>query len=118
MFRIEVWAFYSDHVCYATQRHSIANTGEKMKHLGKNHSFIKTIATTKSSIKSLKMNFFTHFSFIMFKTYLYIVFCQKLKIEKKYFLSHFGHYLISACREIRLVLVRWVTNQLGRAQKG
>jgi len=45
----------------------------------------------------------------MFKTYLYIIFCQKLKIGKNYFLSHFGHYLINACREIRLVLVRWVT---------
>src|SRR6218665_219600 len=45
----------------------------------------------------------------MFKTYLYIVFCQRLKIEKNYFLSHFGHYLISACREILLVLVRCVT---------
>src|SRR6218665_1403122 len=55
------------------------------------------------------MKFFHPFCFIMFKTYLYIVFCQKLKIGKNYLLSHFGHYLISACREIRLVLVRWVT---------
>src|SRR6218665_3276056 len=44
----------------------------------------------------------------MFKTYLYIVFCQKLKIGKNYFLSHFGHYLISACRDTP-GLVRWVT---------
>jgi len=29
------------------------------------------------------MKFFTHFSFIVFKTYLYIVFCEKLKIGKK-----------------------------------
>ena len=80
-----------------------------MTHLMKNHWFIKTIATTKSSIKSLKMKFFHPFCFIMFKTYLYIVFCQKLRIGKNYLLSHFGQYLISACREIRLVLVRWVT---------
>ena len=32
-----------------------------------------------------------------------------MKIEKKYFLSHFGHYLIRACCDICLVLVKWVT---------
>jgi len=41
----------------------------------------------------------------MLKTYLFIVFCQKMKIGKKYFLSHFGHYLISAFCDIQLISV-------------
>jgi len=34
------------------------------------------------------------------------------KLEKNYFLSHFGHNLISACCDICLVLVSWATNVL------
>lgn len=40
--------------------------------------------------------------------YLHIIFCQKLKIGKLTF-SHFGHFLISSCCGILMVLVRWVT---------
>ena len=109
----EVWAFYSYHVCYASHGQSIANTGRKLKHLRKNNWFIKTIATTKSTIKSFKMKFLTHFSFIVFKTYLCIVFCQKLQIEKITLITFWSHWNIWwQCRDIRLVLVRWVTFKL------
>ena len=87
-------------------RQSMANNGRKMKHLMQNNWFIRTTATTKSSIKSLRMKFFTNFSFI------YISFSvQKMKVVK-ILLSHFGHYLISTCWDIFLVLVRWVTYEL------
>ena len=80
-----------------------------MEHLRWNHSFIKIIASRKSSIKSLKW----HFSQILVSMclkYIYISFSvKKWKLEKNYFLSHFGHYLISACCFICLVLVICVT---------
>jgi len=41
----------------------------------------------------------------MLRTYSFIAFYQKMKILKKYFLSHFGHYLIIACCDIRLISV-------------
>jgi len=56
MFAMQTW-YQSEH------SQSIEKTGEKMKHLRKNHWFIKTIATTISSIKSLKMKFFHTFLF-------------------------------------------------------
>jgi len=40
--------------------------------------FIKTIST----IKSLKMTYFTKSSFTVPRTYSFIVFCQKIKIGK------------------------------------
>ena len=42
--------------------------------------------------------------------YIYISFSdKKMEIGRNYFLSHFGHYVISACCYIFLVLVRLVT---------
>ena len=40
------------------------------------------------------MKFFTNSTFNVFKTYLYTIFCQNMKIGENYFLSDFGLYLI------------------------
>src|SRR6218665_1731331 len=53
------------------------------------------------------MKFFTNSSFNMFKTYLCIIFCQKLKIGENHFLSHLGHYLISACCDIYSFIIHY-----------
>ena len=42
-------------------------------------------------------------SVLVFKIYSYTVFCEKRENGKNCFLSHFAHYLISACCDIRLV---------------
>jgi len=78
---------------------------------------MKTIATTKLSVKPLKGKFFSQILVLMCLKHIYKSFSVNIGSLKNYFLLHFGHYLVRACCNIHLVLVWWVTYMWHRGSK-
>jgi|SRR6218665_1285114 len=97
---MEVWAFHSHHVCYASILQSMANDGGKIKTfkvkslINKNNIYYKII------YKIIKNETISQNLVLLCLEHIYLLFTVKNENRKKYFLSHFGHYLISACCDI------------------
>src|SRR6218665_771902 len=66
----------------------IANIGGKIKHLRKNHCFIKTIATTKLSRNIIKNEMFSHILVLLCLKHIYIAFSVKIFKLKKVTFYH------------------------------